>query len=117
MILENTFTSMEKTVDYLFPPLKIFTKLILRNKWRSEEYIQNISSPILFIKCLSLSKKSIFKFFLAGRDEIIPCFMIDELRNQAKKAQFTDLVIIFFNYLNYTICSIILKKEITILTG
>lgn len=62
-------------------------------------------------------KKSIFKNFLAGRDEIIPCFMIDQLRNEAKKAQFTDLVIIFFDYLYYTICSIILKTEIIILTG
>lgn len=51
MILENTFTSMEKTIHHLIPISKLFTKLILRNKWNSELYIQNLKNPFLFIKC------------------------------------------------------------------
>jgi len=43
---------MEKVVNHLIPPMRIIPKVILRNKWVSEENIQQIKSPILFIKCI-----------------------------------------------------------------
>ena len=51
-VMENTFTSLEKVVNHLIPVMRVFTKFILRNRWNSEESIQEIRAPILFIKCL-----------------------------------------------------------------
>ena len=73
---------------------------ILRNKWKSEEHIQKIKSPILFIKCISFhilfEMSWFFNFNIAGRDELIPCTMIDQLReksgSQMKETVIHDLV-------------------------
>lgn len=95
MILENTFTSMENVVNHLIPKISIFTKMILKNKWKSDENIQKIHSPILFIKCNYVFIKIIIftiLLYLAGMDDLIPCIMIDQLREKAIKSKFIHTV-------------------------
>lgn len=95
MILENTFTSIEKLIFHYAPSLGPFSKFILRNRWDSEDSIKNIRAPILLIKCifhfpLRFLKKSSLKTAL--KDELVPSFMLDGLKEKAVNARFRDEV-------------------------
>ncbi|KAM3138266.1 bem46 protein [Paramecium bursaria] len=70
IILENTFTSIDAMAERLFPKLKIFKSLILKNHFPSINYVRTITKPILFI--------------MSGRDEIVPMEMMAELFSAAK---------------------------------
>lgn len=66
MIVENTFLSIPKMIDFLFPALR-YVKFLSCNKWPSEEHIQHIAkdAPILFLA--------------GGADEIVPHEHMQEL--------------------------------------
>lgn len=58
MIIENTFTSISKLIPSVLPSvLSHLSKKILNEKWNSEQFIQKISTKILFISCKSLNKR------------------------------------------------------------
>ena len=52
IILENTFTSIEKMIFHISPTLGYFAKFLLKNHWNTDDMIGEIKSPMLFIKCL-----------------------------------------------------------------
>lgn len=66
MIVENTFLSIPKMIDVLFPALR-YVKFLSRNKWPSEERIQRIGkrAPVLFLA--------------GGADELVPHQHMQEL--------------------------------------
>lgn len=69
-IIENTFTSIGDMVDIIYPKLKIFQKLILRNNWNNRQYIDKLP-------------KNIQIYFSTGKkDEITPTHMLLELYKQ-----------------------------------
>jgi len=52
VIIENTFTSVSKIADNLFPFLKAIPNLknrMLRLDWNSEEAIRNVKLPMFFV--------------------------------------------------------------------
>lgn len=51
MILENTFTSIEKLVSHFLPSLAVFVKFILKEVWATDEKVPELKCPMLFIKC------------------------------------------------------------------
>ena len=74
LILENTFTSISRMVDKLFPFLGNFKSLILRIGWDSLSRIPEIKVPIHFVCGL--------------QDEIVPAEHVKELFEAAKNAEF-----------------------------
>lgn len=49
LVLENTFISIPKMVDFLMPLVAPIKGLVLRIGWDSGEKIQHLKQPILFI--------------------------------------------------------------------
>lgn len=69
--------------ERLFPKLKIFKNLILKNHFPSINYVRTITKPILFIMCIYQIKQNI-----AGKDEIVPMEMMAELFSAAKASTY-----------------------------
>ena len=66
-IVENTFTSLKDMADIIYPKLKIFRKLILRNFWDNDQYVQRLP-------------KHLKGLFITGKkDEITPSFMLKSI--------------------------------------
>ena len=42
IIVENTFTSLNEMADMIYPKLKVFRKLILRNFWDNDQYVTQL---------------------------------------------------------------------------
>lgn len=83
LILENTFLSISDLVDKLFPILKPFKNLLLRNRWESKNLIMKIKVPILFI--------------MSDKDELVPYEHMKTLHNLAEgNALFIRKVIGFY---------------------
>lgn len=74
VILENTFMSISKVVDSLFPFLAFesLKSKFLRLKWDTESKIGNLEVPLLFLSGL--------------QDEIVPAFHMEVLMNTAAKS-------------------------------
>lgn len=73
LILENTFTSVSKMADSLFPFLKLIPNLksrMLRLDWNSAKQIESIKSPILIVA--------------GSKDQLCPLAMSNELFASAK---------------------------------
>lgn len=79
IIVENTFLSISEMVEVIFPKLKFFSKIILKNFWPSKNRIDSIKSPMLFV--------------ISWKDEIVPKFHMEELYKRAKNARFKERVI------------------------
>jgi len=76
LILENTFSSIDKMADRLFPFLKAIPNIkrkMMRLDWNSESQIGNITSPILFVA--------------GAKDQLCPMEMTNELYNAAVHAK------------------------------
>eukprot|EP01114_Cavostelium_apophysatum_P016302 TRINITY_DN4600_c0_g1_i1.p1 TRINITY_DN4600_c0_g1~~TRINITY_DN4600_c0_g1_i1.p1 ORF type:complete len:290 (+),score=47.95 TRINITY_DN4600_c0_g1_i1:92-961(+) len=71
LILENTFTSIPDMVGVVFPVLRHFT-VLSTNKWHSEESIEDISVPILFLS--------------GKKDELVPTSQMERLYAKAVKS-------------------------------
>lgn len=70
MVVENTFTSIGEMADIIYPKLKMFRRLILRNNWNNKLYVDKLP------KHLSI-------YFSTGKkDEITPTHMLKELYEQ-----------------------------------
>ncbi|CAD8052803.1 unnamed protein product [Paramecium primaurelia] len=80
VILENTFTSIDDMVDVIFPKLKFFKSILLKNHWLSIQKIGQITQPILFIYSM--------------RDEIVPVQHMAQLQNAAQRAKFIEKFVI-----------------------
>lgn len=64
LVVENSFTSVPDMIDVVMPMLRYF-KFLSRNQWSSEEKVQTLAMPTLF---------------LSGRlDELVPSSMMDRL--------------------------------------
>ena len=75
VILENTFSSISKVADALFPFLKLIPNIknkMLRLDWASESCIGEINKPILFV-CGTV-------------DKLCPMAMTNELHEAAVKS-------------------------------
>ncbi|RLN93809.1 hypothetical protein BBJ28_00001246 [Nothophytophthora sp. Chile5] len=73
VILENTFLSISAMVDALMPFLTYVKPLVLRLDWNSEQAIQKLPHPILFIAGL--------------QDELVPHFHMERLRDLATSSR------------------------------
>ncbi|RLN38522.1 hypothetical protein BBJ28_00008560 [Nothophytophthora sp. Chile5] len=73
VILENTFLSISAMVDALMPFLTYVKPLVLRLDWNSEQSIQKLPQPILFIAGL--------------QDELVPHFHMERLRDLATSSR------------------------------
>ena len=80
VIVENTFLSIGKMVDTIFPALVPLKPLVLRLRWNSEAIIDRVEQPILFIN--------------GARDELVPPSHSHQLHKQAAAARFKELYII-----------------------
>jgi alpha-beta hydrolase superfamily lysophospholipase len=49
VILENTFKSISSMVDIMMPYLKTLKAYVLNIKWNSDEKIDQLTMPLLFI--------------------------------------------------------------------
>jgi fermentation-respiration switch protein FrsA (DUF1100 family) len=66
-IIENTFTSLGDMADHIYPKLKIFRKLILRNFWDNDQYVKQLP-------------KHLSGLFITGKkDEITPTYMLKSI--------------------------------------
>ena len=66
-IIENTFTSLGDMADMLYPKLKIFRRLILRNFWDNDQYVKRLP-------------KHLNALFITGKkDEITPTHMLKSI--------------------------------------
>lgn len=77
IILENTFLSIPAMVDVLLPLVKYFKALILRIGWRSDERIQNVTQPLLFISGLA--------------DELVPPSHMMQLKRLATRSKYAQV--------------------------
>lgn len=67
VIVENTFTSIGEMADMLYPKLKMFRKLILRNFWDNDQYVTRLP-------------KHLKALFITGmKDEITPTRMLKQI--------------------------------------
>ena len=80
VIVENTFLSIGKMVDTIFPSLVPLKPLVLRLRWNSEAIINRVEQPILFIN--------------GARDELVPPSHSHQLHEQAAAARFKELYIV-----------------------
>jgi abhydrolase domain-containing protein 13 len=76
IIVENTFTSIDKVVDSLFPGMSLVRKALLRNHWPSGERIKTVRVPVMMVS--------------GGKDELIPPAQMRELRQNASQAPFVE---------------------------
>ena len=67
IVVENTFTSIGDMADILYPKLKIFKNLILRNNWDNLSYIRKLPKHLSIL------------FSTGKKDEITPTCMIETL--------------------------------------
>ena len=68
-IVENTFTSLSEMADRIYPKLRIFRKLILRNFWDNDQYVKQLP-------------KHLKGLFITGKkDEITPTYMLKSIYN------------------------------------
>jgi predicted esterase len=65
LILENTFLSIGDLVDKIFPFVRKFKWLLLRNHWETKKIINTIKCPIYFV--------------MADKDELVPIEHMNEL--------------------------------------
>ena len=56
IVVENTFTSIGDMADILYPKLKIFKNLILRNNWDNLSYIRKLPKHLSIL--FSTGKKT-----------------------------------------------------------
>jgi len=64
LIVENSFTSVPDMVDIVLPALRYF-KFLSKNQWSSEEKVQSLTMPTLFLS--------------GEKDELIPPSMMTRL--------------------------------------
>ena len=76
IILESPFTSMQKLAKIHYPYLPI--KLLLKDKFKTDEKINNINSPILIMH--------------GKKDKIVPFFMGKEIFELAKNPKYSYFV-------------------------
>ena len=76
IILESPFTSMQKLAKIHYPYLPI--KLLLKDKFKTDEKINNINSPILIMH--------------GRKDKIVPFFMGEEIFELAKNPKYSYFV-------------------------
>ncbi len=74
VILENTFSSIGDMVNVMFPKLRAFKWLVLRNYWPSVDRIGTITLPLLFI--------------FSMRDELVPPEQMSHLFVKATQSRF-----------------------------
>lgn len=80
VIVENTFLSIAAMVDALMPYVAPFKSLILRIGWRSDQIVQHLTMPVLY---------------LAGaRDELVPHNHMMELYKKTKGSRYVKMHII-----------------------
>ena len=66
-IIENTFTSLGDMADMLYPKLKVFRRMILRNFWDNDQYVKRLP-------------KHLSALFITGKkDEITPTHMVKSI--------------------------------------
>ena len=80
VIVENTFLSIGKMVDTIFPSLVPLKPLVLRLRWNSEAIIDRVEQPILFINGCSRRAR--------------PASHSHQLHKQAAATRFKELYII-----------------------
>ena len=56
VILENTFKSISSMVDIMMPYLKALKAYVLNIKWNSDEKIDQLTMPLLFISGNSMMR-------------------------------------------------------------
>lgn len=66
IILDNTFTSYLDVIPNLIPPLAFLMLFVITNTWITENFVQKIKNPMLFISCINYSR------ILAGQDKFVP---------------------------------------------
>jgi len=76
IILESPFTSMQELAKIYYPYLPI--KLLLKDKFKTDEKISNINSPILIMH--------------GKKDKIVPFFMGEKMFNLAKNPKYSFFV-------------------------
>lgn len=76
LIVENSFTSVPDMVDIVLPALRYF-KFLSKNQWSSEEKLQSIAMPTLFLS--------------GTQDELIPPSMMTRLHT-ASAANIKDFI-------------------------
>lgn len=76
LVVENTFLSISKMADSVFPVLSFFKGLVLRLSWDTAARIKDVVCPILFIS--------------GGRDELVPPFHMRELHRLAVHSARTE---------------------------
>lgn len=64
VVIENTFTSILDMANIIYPKLRMFTRLMLRNNWDNESYVKNLPKHLQVL------------FITGKRDEITPTRMI-----------------------------------------
>jgi hypothetical protein len=69
---------MGDMVDHLMPLLKYLKRIVLNNKWPSDDRIKNITAPILFM--------------MSEHDELIPFTHMESLYKLASKSKFKHKV-------------------------
>jgi fermentation-respiration switch protein FrsA (DUF1100 family) len=72
IVVENTFSSVDKMIDVVLPPLRAF-KFLNRNPWNSLSTISSVEAPILFISGL--------------RDELVPPQHVKDLYEAASRSR------------------------------
>jgi hypothetical protein len=76
IILESPFTSMQKLAKIYYPYLPI--RLLLKDKYKTDEKMLNINSPILIMH--------------GKKDKIVPFFMAETIFNLAKNPKYSFFV-------------------------
>lgn len=79
VVVENTFVSIPRMVDKLFPkPLSVLKYLVLRMFWDSGARIRNMEQPV---------------YFIAGeKDELVPPEHMKELYSSATRSRLRDML-------------------------
>lgn len=70
IVIENTFTSILDMANIIYPKLRMFTRLLLRNNWDNKKYVTNLPKHLQVL------------FITGKRDEITPSRMVVSLYQQ-----------------------------------
>ena len=81
-------------VNHIFPFLRYFKWLVLRNYWPSIDRIKNIRVPMMIIS--------------GTADTLVPPVMLKTLYNEANQSAYKNFVIHTYIYINIIILNLIL---------
>jgi abhydrolase domain-containing protein 13 len=97
VIVENTFLSIDRMVDSIFPVLsyRLLKNILLRIGWRNDAMVTSIKCPMMFIA--------------GDRDEIVPHAHMIELYGLAKSTKRKEIYVI--NGGDHNSCFIIAGRE------